>query len=130
MVTPHCLQCQQQFYIYPHAASFLLLQGLRGFDHPVSHIDPHSGNVLWQGGTGVPEHREEGGLAPPLKPYNHQFHAIVGHAVPELRPEVGQRLLGGALPGNPREKVWGHIGDGDSTQEEVVQLMELPETRR
>ena len=39
-------------------------------------------------------------------------------------------MLGGASPGNSREKVLGNIGDGDPVHGELSAVLELPEAGR
>ena len=39
-------------------------------------------------------------------------------------------MLGGASPGNSREKVLGHVGDGDPVHGELSAVLELPKAGR
>ena len=106
-------------------APVLPCNGRRWRDHPLRHVHPHRGNVWRERSTYVPEDREEGGLAPPLKTHNHQLHAVVRDAVPVLGPQVGQEVFGGTAPGHAREEMGGDVGDGQGVEDELPAVAQL-----
>ena len=95
----------------------------RGED-PFGHIHSHGGDVWRERGANVLEDREEGGLATPLKPYNHQLHVGVRDAVPQLGPKVCQEVFGGSTM-DSWEEVVGDVGHGDSIEGNLPAVMEV-----
>ena len=98
-------------------------------ESPLGHLHPHSRHVVRERGGGVPQHGQEGGLPSSLQTHHHQLHPVVGLAVSELGPEVGQEPFGGATS-DARQEVVRDVGEGEAVKSQLPAVVQSAQTQR
>ena len=59
----------------------------------------------------------------------HELHAVVGLAVSQLCPEVGQQPLGGPSP-DPGHEVVGDVGEGEAVEGQLPAVVQPTQVQR